>query len=86
MKHDIKRLDEKIKRLHKSFSTLTDMLTKPTGVPDWWTGYTHKPGWTTLVENMLFEAGIDSVSMHIEAATEHYKRLIEAAPLVGKSE
>lgn len=67
------------------FTTLAGMI-KPDAVSNGWPGIIHLGGWTTIAEFTLVEASIDSLNMQIEAAVEHYKRVIEAALRVGKSE
>jgi hypothetical protein len=85
MKHDIKRLEDKIKRLHHSISTLSISIQPPDpGDPNWMWHIIHNPGWTSIAEFALVEASIDSLHNQIETATEQYKRVLEAATQVGK--
>ena len=76
MAHDIKRLEEKINQLNRSISDLAKL-------PPGFGGVIHNPGWTTLPEFMLVEAGIDSLCKQIDNATEHCQRLLKAAEIIG---
>jgi hypothetical protein len=78
MKHEIQRLDQKINRLNESISDLAHL-------PPGFGGIVHKPGWTTIAEFALVEASLDSLQRQIEAASEHLKRLIDAAGRVGSN-
>ncbi|MGH7100458.1 MAG: hypothetical protein ACREE4_22815 [Stellaceae bacterium] len=76
MTHDIDRLKEKIDRLDRSlagFGALSGML----GC------IIRKPGWTTIAELALVETGLDALQRQAETAWEHYRRLVEAAELIG---
>ena len=76
MAHDIQMLEEKIKRLERSVVDFAKLL-PGFGV------IIHKPGWTSIAEFALVQAGIDNPHMQIETATEYCKRLLKAAEKVG---
>lgn len=76
MIHDIDRLKGKIDRLDQSLAGLKFLG----GVLG---GVIHRPGWTTVAEFALVEAALDALQRQVEAASDHYHRLIEAAGLVG---
>jgi hypothetical protein len=78
MEHDIKRLDHKINRLNESISGLARL-------PPGFGGIIHKPGWTTIAEFALVEAGLDSLQTQVDATSEHLKRLMDAAGRVGSA-
>jgi hypothetical protein len=77
MEHDIKRLEKKIERLEASIASIAH-LPRGFGV------IIHNPGWTSIAEFALVEAGLDSVQTQIETASEHLKRLIDAAAQVAQ--
>ncbi|WP_233860278.1 hypothetical protein [Paraburkholderia sp. HD33-4] len=76
MANDIKTLEDKIDRLTR---TLSELARIPPGLGP----IIHKPGWTSIAESALFEAGIDGLQTHAEAMTEQCKRLTDAANKVG---
>lgn len=76
MTHDINRLQDKIDHLDHSLSSLASQ----SGLLD---RIIHKPGWTTIAEFALVEASLDAVQRQVETVSDHYKRLVEAAGLVG---
>jgi hypothetical protein len=78
MAHDIEKLDKKIRRLHESISEFAKL-------PPGFGGIIHRGGWTTIVEYLLVEAGIDSLQTQVESATKYCKRLLEAADKVGQT-
>ena len=78
MAHDIGMLENKIDRLTK---TLSELATLPPGFGQ----IIHKPGWTSIAESALFDAGIDSLQRQTETMTEHCKQLLEAADKVGEN-
>jgi hypothetical protein len=76
MEHDIKRLEQKISRLNESISQLAQL-------PPGFGVVIHKPGWTSIAEFALVEAGLDSIQTQVEAASKHLNQLIDAAGRVG---
>lgn len=77
MAHDIRMLEEKIKRLTQSISEFVQL-------PPGFGPIIHKPGFTSIAEWQLIVAGIDNQQKQIEVMTEYCKRLLEAAENVGK--
>lgn len=77
MTHDIKALEGKINRLNQ---TMTEFATLPPGFGQ----IIHKPGFTSVAEFALLEAGIDYLNRQMEAAVEHCKGLLKAAEKVGE--
>jgi hypothetical protein len=78
MAHDINRLKDRIDRIDQTISDLGELKGQLSGI-------IHKPGWTTVAEFALVEAGLTSIHTHVEATANHYKQLIEAAQRVGQT-
>jgi hypothetical protein len=76
MTHDIDRLKGKIDHLDRTLASLGSLG----GVLG---GIIHKPGWTTVAEFALMETALDMLQRHAETTSDHYRRVIEAARLVG---
>jgi hypothetical protein len=76
MGHDIDRLKAKIDRLDQSLAGVKFLGAVLGNV-------IHRPGWTTVAEFALVETALDTLQRQVEAAADHYHRLVEAAGLVG---
>lgn len=71
VEHDVKHLEEKIGRLETKIAELARLPPE--------LGVIRRRGWTTIDEFALVEAALASVQAQIETASEHLKRLIQAA-------
>jgi hypothetical protein len=75
MKHDIEMLDKKIRHLNHSIAEFAKL-------PPGFGPIIHTGGWTTEVDWIFFNAGIDNLQSQMETATEFCKRLLEGAKKV----
>jgi hypothetical protein len=48
------------------------------------TAIIHRPGWTTIAEEMLVESLVAVVTQHAQVLTQAHKSLIDGALAVGK--
>jgi hypothetical protein len=76
MEHDVTRLEEKVRRLEANIAKLGQL-------PRRFGPILRNPKFTSIAEFALVEAELDSAEAQIATVSEHLKRVIEAAALVG---
>ncbi len=81
MAHDIAKLERKIRALGETIAK-----TAQRKHDEMLLGYTHRPGWTTLVENELVNAQLDMLQTHATALAAGFEALVKIADKIGQSE
>ncbi len=81
MAHDIQHLERKIR-------ALGDVIAKTAGKKhdEMLIGFTHRPGWTTLIENELVNAQLDVLHSQATTLAAGLESLVKAADKIGRSE
>ncbi len=81
MAHDIAKLERKIRTLGESIAKTAQHKHDEILL-----GYTHRPGWTTLIENELVHAHLDMLQTHATALAVGFDALTKIANKIGQSE
>jgi hypothetical protein len=80
MENHAKHFEPKVKNLQSKFKTLAQ-----DDLPGILLGFTHRPGWTTLIDIQFVDAMLDSITHHLEGVEKAHKALVHIADQIGKS-